>query len=244
MIGNQRQGRGRTPQRRWVVFLALCLMLSGPAMAAEGKRHRDWVAACLGDGSGLCYAETKAKAAGGASHLRVTRDAEGRARDVALTTGLAGLADDAPLSLRVDGKAPLSIRHASAVGQNAPQRYRLQDPGLVKKLVTQMKAGRRLQISYRDKAGQEQSAAFSLMGLTAALRSFQGDRPAAGPQGPPDLYPPPRDDGRPETQAKAQQEGARFTPAGETPPVGGCYEHQRLHDDKGYFIGWSSTYLC
>lgn len=254
MTGPARQeAQARPPTGRRAVAavcLALGLALADAAGAAEGVRHRDWTAACQGDGSGLCFAETRARGDGGAKHLRVTRDAEGRARDVALMTGTGGLSEEAPLNLQVDGKAPLSIRYASAVGRLEAGRYRLVDAALVGKLVAQMKAGRRLRVSYRDRAGEAQTAVFSLMGLTAALRSHQRGTPAAGklpagkPQGPPDLYPPPLDDGRPETGDLPKQAGAVFTPAGEAPPVGGCYEHQRVQDDKGYFTGWSSTNLC
>ena len=241
---------GSGPQRGGVrrlaplLPLALWLALAGAVEAAQGVRHRDWTASCRGDGSGLCVAETAARRQGDTAMLQVTRDAEGLVREIILLTGAAGLAEDAPLSLGIDGKAPLALRHPSAVGRGESGRYRLQDATLVKKLVAQMKAGRRLRVGYRDPAGEARSAEFSLMGLTAALRSFQRGAPGAGPQGPPDLYPPPQDDGRPETRTQAKQGDAVFTPAGEAPPIGGCYEHRRIHDDKGYFIGWSSRNRC
>ena len=230
------------------IFVALLLILGLSAAdrseAAGDTRFRDWTLACPGDGSGICLAQTQARSAGGASHLQVTRNAEGRAVDLILTTGDKGLADSAPLSLRIDQKAPLSIRYASAVGRNETGRFRLLDAALVKKLVGQMKAGRRLQVSYRDRSGKDRFAEFSLMGLTAALRTGQRAQPAAGPQGPPDLYPPPANDGRPEAMIKTEREGSLFTPAGQTPPVGGCYEHRRIHDDNGYFTGWISINRC
>ncbi len=234
------------PHRGPLAALAFALGLwLWPAAASEtAVRHRDWVASCPGDGDTLCVAETEARRGDGASRLRVTRGPGGRARALVIDTGARSLAENATLTLRVDGKAPLSIRHATAVGRSEAEGFRLLDAALVKKLVAQMKAGRRLTVSYRDSAGQSRSAEFSLMGLTASLRSHQRGAPGAGPQGPPDLYPPPEHDGKPEVQARAGDQGTVFTPAGEIPPVGGCYEHRRLHDDKGYFIGWSSRYRC
>ena len=214
------------------------------AGAAGDTHFRDWTLACLGDGSGICVAQTKARSTGGASHIEVTRDAEGKARDLVLATGDKGLADSAPLSLQIDRNAPLSIRYASAVGRNETGRFRLLDAALVGKLVRQMRAGRNLKVTYRDRGGQDRYAEFSLMGLTAALRTGQHSQPAAGPQGPPDLYPPPENEGRPESLAKAERDGTLFTPAGQTPPVGGCYEHRRIHDENGYFTGWMSINRC
>ena len=244
---------GRQPEDRrslafpaWALaaYLGVSMAQAGPASAAGSTRHVDWTTTCSSEDGAACIAETAVRRVGGATHLRVNRDAKGRAQDVTLVTGAAGLAKSAPLSLWVDGNAPLSIRYASAVGQIGSDSYRLTDAALVRKLVTQMKRGRRLRINYRDRAGKNHTVEFSMMGLTAALGSLQKGEPAAGPQGPPDLYPPPVDDGRPKTRDAPQQADIVFTPAGETPPVGGCYEHRRIHDEKGYFTGWSSTYRC
>ncbi len=179
-----------------VVVVALTLAAEAAMMGAARAKFdetreyfRDWLAACRNDGTGYCsalaYVPDPQGPGGIAAQLRVARPRPGAEPEIVFTP-VERLADvSRPMTVRVDDNPEIRLApgtgFARAGGLND---YGIVDPAVVAVLIPQMKDGLGMTVDYMDEGGETARFAFSLMGLTGALRFIDGAQARAGEAAP------------------------------------------------------------
>jgi hypothetical protein len=165
-----------------LTVFSLTVAITG-ATNAQQRQYRDWVAGC-DSASGYCAATTYIGENAGPNsfefRLRVARSRPGAELSVAFSAPSQPVNENEPIGVKIDDGEVIALEPNSDYMILGEERnYFVARRDHVTSILSQMRDGERLTLSYLDKAASIRSKEFSLLGLSTALGSFDGAPVAA-----------------------------------------------------------------
>ena len=174
---------------RFAILVCLfCLAAADAAWGDDGRHYfKHWLVLCHGDQTPPCSANAYALNAKDAKlvdfQLRLPQRLPDAEQALLFLSYAHALDATKPLTLRVDGKAPVRLTPVTGyLPTDAARTYAVVDRAALSALIAQMKQGARVRLDFTDAEGQAGQTAFSLWGLTAALEFLGSGQTGAAVQ--------------------------------------------------------------
>jgi len=167
---------GQAPKMKTRIIILLLLTLMAATGFAAPEQFTDWVVKCKG--SSACEAKTVRQGETTEGYPTIKITGKKRTHRKLFLSDAKYVDGSKKISIRIDKTPPLDLKPKRDLKRLNRGEYQVANADLLRKLLSRMASGRKLQIFYTNVRGQAREPEYSLMGMKGALKRLGGASPA------------------------------------------------------------------
>ncbi len=160
---------------RILILLLLIPLLTPGAVIGASEKFTDWVVKCKG--SSACEAKTFRQGGDIDGYPSIKITGKKRTHRKLFLSDAKYLDGSKKISIRIDKTSPLDLKPKRDLKRLNKGEYQVANSDLLRKLLSRMASGRKLQLFYTNVRGQAREPEYSLMGMGGALKRLGSASP-------------------------------------------------------------------